>query len=181
MRQEIGFRLATSKDVGNLLDMQRRAMRALASSAYTATQIEAFNFHLAASTNALVAAGRLCLAERGSDIIACGGWTTDHGEVGLCTAARPDDAQLAVIRSLYTAPQYARQGIGRAMLHHLERQAMFAGKSRFELAATLNAVPMYQACGYAAVRPFLLPLPDATTLSGLLMVKSITASAAAAA
>jgi hypothetical protein len=63
----------------------------------------------------------------------------------------------------------------------LEGQAMCAGKSRFELAATLNAVPMYQACGYAAIRPFLLPLPDAAPLSGILMAKPAADQALAAA
>lgn len=181
MRQDLLFRLAKASDIGGLLDLQRRAMRALAASAYAAAQIEAFTAHLFASTNALVAAGRLYLAERGGVVIACGGWTTDHGEVGLRTQAAPGDDRLAVIRSLYTAPERARQGIGRAMLEHLEGQAVLAGKCRFELAATLNAVPMYQACGYAVIRPFLLPVPGAAALSGVLMAKRGAGQVAAAA
>lgn len=181
MRQELLFRLARMNDIGDLINLQRRAMWALAALAYPAAQIEAFTAHLSASTNALVSAGRLHLAERDGEIVACGGWTTDHGEVGLRAEAAPGQARLAVVRSLYTAPACARQGIGRAMLYHLEGQAMHAGKSQFELAATLNAVPMYQACGYAAIRPFLLPLPDAAPLSGMLMAKPAAGQAATAA
>lgn len=181
MRDKLLFRPAGPADIGDLLDLQRRAMRVLASSVYAAAQIEAFTAHSSASTNALVVAGQLHLAERGGKIIACGGWTTDHGEVGLRAEAASGAARLAVIRSLYTAPEDARQGIGRAMLAHLEEQAARAGKGRFELAATLNAVPMYQACGYAAIRSFLLPLPDAAPLSGILMAKTGTSEAEAAA
>jgi GNAT superfamily N-acetyltransferase len=181
VRLELLFRPARSADIDDLLDLQQRAMRALAASAYPAAQIEAFAAHLSASTNALVSAGRLHLAERDGEIVACGGWTTDHGEVGLRTEAAPGEHRLAVIRSLYTAPDCVRQGIGRAMLHHLEGHAMHAGKCSFELAATLNAVPMYQACGYAAIRPFLLPLPDAAPLSGMLMAKPAAGQATAAA
>jgi GNAT superfamily N-acetyltransferase len=49
---------------------------------------------------------------------------------------------------MYTHPDYARRGIGRAILAHCEGEAAAAGFCRVELVATLAGLPLYCACGY---------------------------------
>ena len=50
---------------------------------------------------------------------------------------------------MYTDPNFARRGIGRAILNACEAAARVEGFMRAELVATLAGEPLYAACGYA--------------------------------
>ncbi len=51
---------------------------------------------------------------------------------------------------MYTAPAFARRGVGRLILSLCETAAASEGFGRVQLAATLAGVPLYAACGYVA-------------------------------
>ena len=58
--------------------------------------------------------------------------------------------QLAWIRGIYVHPRYTMRGLGKMIVAHCEQEARKAGYERFELASTVNAVPVYERCGYKA-------------------------------
>ena len=106
-------------------------------------------------------------------IVGAGGWSTDvpsydvhreegaesvNGETNLSesveSATASDAGQAgaekrsAWIRGIYVHPRYARRGLGKMIVIHCEQEAGRAGFERFELASTVNAVPVYERCGY---------------------------------
>lgn len=54
------------------------------------------------------------------------------------------------IEAVYVDPEHGRCGIGRSLLQHAEHAARQRGLRELRLAASLNAVPFYQSCGYIA-------------------------------
>lgn len=55
------------------------------------------------------------------------------------------------VRAVYVHPDFARRGVGSALLAELERRARDRGFETLVLTASLNAVPFYERRGYAAV------------------------------
>jgi GNAT superfamily N-acetyltransferase len=58
--------------------------------------------------------------------------------------------ETARIEAVFVHPGHMRQGIGRQMMAFLETQARARGLHEISLEATLNAVPFYRSCGFAA-------------------------------
>lgn len=54
------------------------------------------------------------------------------------------------IEAVYVDPDHGRRGIGAQLLRHAEDAARARGLRELRLAASLNAVPFYQACGFIA-------------------------------
>ena len=52
------------------------------------------------------------------------------------------------LQSLFVRGDYHRQGIGRRLVERCEQECARLGSSMIRLAATLYAVPFYQALGY---------------------------------
>lgn len=76
----------------------------------------------------------------------CGGWRT-----------RPDDPGLAEIKRMYTAPDFQRRGVARAVLTALEDSARAAGRRRIVLETGLaqpEAMALYESCGYERIAGF---------------------------
>lgn len=59
-----------------------------------------------------------------------------------------DDEEIVAV---YVHPDYAREGVGTALLEGLEATAVERGVESVELLASLNAVAFYEAAGYRAV------------------------------
>jgi GNAT superfamily N-acetyltransferase len=87
-------------------------------------------------------------------IAGCGGWSRRRTLFGSDARAERDSGELdpatdaAKIRAFFIHPDYARRGLGRAILEHCEAAAREHGFKRFELMATLPGVRLYRACGY---------------------------------
>jgi GNAT superfamily N-acetyltransferase len=104
----------------------------------------------------LIADGTYFVVEIEGTIAGCGGWSRratlyggDHS-AGLRDPRLLDPAsEAARIRAMYTAPRFARRGIGRAILEQCEAAARDHGFGTAELMATLAGEPLYRACGYA--------------------------------
>jgi len=90
----------------------------------------------------------------------CGGWSRratlyggDHSPGRTPTLLDPA-TEAARVRAMYTAPAFARRGVGRLILGLCEAAAAAEGFRRVELAATLAGEPLYTACGYHPIERF---------------------------
>jgi GNAT superfamily N-acetyltransferase len=110
-------------------------------------------------------------------IIGCGGWSwrrtlfggDSHSERNVQALDPLTDA--AKIRAFFVDPDYARQGIGRALLERCETEARARGFTRFELMGTLPGVRLYQALGYVAGEPIHYPVAPGVTIEFVPMRK----------
>jgi putative acetyltransferase len=59
------------------------------------------------------------------------------------------DVDAAIVRSIYVAPRYRRQGVGRRLGQAVFGAVRDAGLRRLELDSSLNAVPFYEALGFS--------------------------------
>jgi len=88
-------------------------------------------------------------------VAGCGGWSRRARHFGgdhyLCDDARLLDPAIEPvrIRAMYTHPEFARCGVGRAVLMLCESAAAHARFRRAELVATLAGEAFYRACGYS--------------------------------
>ncbi len=105
----------------------------------------------------LIDDGCYFLAEIGGQLAGSGGWswraTLYGGDHSARRDARPLDpaSEPARIRAMYTNPDFARRGVGRAVLAACEDAARAAGFQRAELMATLAGQPLYLAAGFTPI------------------------------
>jgi N-acetylglutamate synthase-like GNAT family acetyltransferase len=77
----------------------------------------------------------------------------------------------ARIRAFFVHPDWARCGIGGAILERCEKAIQFAGFRSVELVATLTGEPFYEAHNYSQRERFEVPLANGLTLPVVRMVK----------
>jgi predicted N-acetyltransferase YhbS len=70
-------------------------------------------------------------------------------------------------------PDWARNGIGRALLTCCEAEARAHGFASAELVATLAGRELYRACGYVADEPFEYRLTDDVAIQFIAMRKRL--------
>ena len=81
--------------------------------------------------------------------------------------------EAARIRAFFIHPDWARRGLGRAILEECEKAIGAAGFHSIELAATLPGVPFYAAFGYLPGERSDVPLPNNLSLGIVRMTKSL--------
>jgi GNAT superfamily N-acetyltransferase len=174
-RREVSIRKAHDDDVPALIRLHRVAMRELGRNAYTVDQIDSFLLYVQTLDHALLADHTYFVAETGGRIVGSGGWsirTPDYyGTIDFDDRAG-GDSHVAMIRAMYTHPDWARRGIGRHILMAAEAEAQAAGFRRFEVHALLPGVPLYRACAYQVVAHRAARLDDGATLPLLHMTKN---------
>ena len=89
------------------------------------------------------------------EIIGCGGWSKRKTLYGASSYASSRDAgeldpsiDAAKIRAFFIAPDWARKGVGTAILEACETEARSFGFRRAEMMATLPGVKLYEVRGY---------------------------------
>lgn len=112
-------------------------------------------------------------------IIACGGWSRratlfggDHS-AGRDAALLDPSRDAARVRAMYTDPAHVRRGAGRMILDACEAAARAESFQRVELAATLAGEPLYRACGYELIEPFVSKTSTGVDVPLLLMGKML--------
>ncbi|APX65848.1 GNAT family N-acetyltransferase [Sphingomonas sp. gentR] len=151
------FRWADAADIPAIAVLMNRAISVLQKGFLSPAEIAASRSVMGLDTQ-LIADGTYLLAERDGRLAGCGGWSAratlyggDHSHA-LRDAAMLDPASdPARIRAMYVDPDFARQGLGRAILARCEAAARAAGFTSAEMMATLAGEPLYRACGYAPI------------------------------
>jgi GNAT superfamily N-acetyltransferase len=151
-------RVATVTDIPALRDLMADAITILQQGFLSPAQIAASRALMGLDTQ-LVADGTYLVVEQHGTLAGCGGWSRratlfggDHTP-GRSAALLDPAHHPARIRAMYTAPAFARRGVGRLVLALCEEQAAAAGFTRAELAATMAGIPLYTACGYSPIEP----------------------------
>lgn len=114
-------------------------------------------------------------------LAACGGWSKRRTLFGSDNASVREPELLdptvdaAKIRAIFVHPDFARQGLGSAILAHVEAAALASGFRRFEMGSTLTGVPLYRLRGYTDVERIEVPLHNGESLPVIRMTKVIPA------
>ncbi len=153
----IRFRLAVPDDLDALDAVMDAAIGALQRGFLSDEQIASSRAVMGLDRQ-LVHDGTYFIALIGDAIAGCGGWSKratlyggDHS-AGLREPRLLDPAhEPARIRAMYTHPDYARRGVGRALLQQCEDAARASGFLACELMGTLSGVPLYLSAGYRVI------------------------------
>ncbi len=148
------WRLATLEDVPELERLIALSARSLASSDYSAEQIEAALGSAWGVDRQLILDQTYFVALEGASLVAGGGWSRRAALFGADALTRAEPRLLdpgreaARIRAFFVHPAWARRGLGRLLLARCEAEARAAGFHSAELVATLPGERLYATCGY---------------------------------
>jgi GNAT superfamily N-acetyltransferase len=179
MQSDWHLRLARMDDVEQLEVLIPLSVRTLQAPYYTPAQMDAALGPVFGVDRQLIADGTYYSAVADGRIVGCGGWSKRPALYGGDANRPPSTAQLdprtdaARVRAFFVHPNWARRGIGRAILAACEEAIRAAGFRRIEMIATLAGVPLYAACGYGELEPFEMTLEGGIRLPGMRMGKAL--------
>jgi GNAT superfamily N-acetyltransferase len=184
MNMKARVRKAVAADVPRLRELIDASVRGLQAEDYSPAQIEGALKTVYGVDSQLIADGTYLVAEvetpGTSPVIAgCGGWSKRKTLYGGDQYAGREDSLLdpacdaAKIRAFFVHPEWARRGIGGAILEACENAARAAGFVRLEMGATLSGVAFYEAKGYAVLENLEVDLGNGEVLPIVRMTKEI--------
>jgi GNAT superfamily N-acetyltransferase len=162
-------RLATPDDMPALQRLMTDSIRALLPAFLSPEKVEA-SFAVMGVDSQLIEDGTYFIVEEDGVLAGCGGWSRratlfGHNHTAGRDARLLDPASDAArIRAMYTAPDFARRGVGRRILELCEASARADGFTRAELGATKGGEPLYRACGYREIERLEVPTPGGVTV-----------------
>ena len=177
METEWSLRPAREADIPALENLIALSARGLRANYYSAAQIECALGSVFGVDRQLIRDGTYFVVESDSRLIGCGGWSKRKTLFGSDHQTGRDDAGLdparepARIRAFFVHPDWARRGIGHAILDACEKAIREAGFSSIELAATLPGEPFYAAFKYSALERYDVPLTNGLSLPVVQMRK----------
>lgn len=171
------IRIATPTDIRAIERIIDRAIGLLQRGFLDSAQIAASRRVMGLDTQ-LISDGTYFVAELDGVIAGCGGWSRratlyggDHS-TDLRDATLLDPAHDAArIRAMFTEPDFARRGVGKAILAACESAAHDAGFTRAEMMATLAGEPLYRTCGYVPIERTTAPPIDGVAVPLVRMAK----------
>jgi len=171
------LRQARLSDLSSLEALIAASARALGAADYSPAQTEGALRGAFGVDTQLIRDGTYFVVEQAGQLVACGGWSRRRTLFGSDARPDRDAAELdpgmdaAKIRAFFVHPNFARRGIGAAILERCEQDATAQGFKRFELMATLPGVRLYAARGYIAGDPIEWPLEKGLTITFVPMSK----------
>jgi GNAT superfamily N-acetyltransferase len=166
-------------DVPALEELIPLSVRALQSGHYSPAQMEAALGTVFGVDRQLIADGTYFVVEDAGRIIGCGGWSRRKAVFGGDRARTGADEMIdpsrdaARIRAFFVHPDYARRGIGRALLAACETAIVAARFATAELVATLAGEPLYAAFAYEVVECYQVPMSGGLQLPVVRMRKGL--------
>lgn len=171
------LRPATLDDCDTLRELIARSARELSRGDYSPEQVEGALRGAFGVDTQLIRDGTYFVAEARGRIVGCGGWSRRRTLFGGDAREGRDAAELnpavdaAKIRAFFIDPDYARRGIGRAILERCEAEARARGFRRFEMMATLPGQKLYRVLGYVPGTPVEHPVGDGISIRFVPMSK----------
>lgn len=154
----IVYRKATPDDQPAIWAVRTASIRALCRKHYDPTQTEAWaNAPPPNDFSEVIRTRSFLVAECDGSIVAFGFLNRQTSELD----------------AVFVAPDFARRGIGTAIVELLEGLARKAGLKSLTLSASLNAVEFYKAVGYRALAETTWCHPSGLKLSCVAMVKEL--------
>lgn len=176
---EFTIRKATLDDRTAIAELIAISARHLSTDHYSNQQIEAAIASVFGVDSDLIEDGTYFVAESDAKLVGSGGWSRRKTLFGGDQFVDRDTGQLdplrepAKIRAFFVHPDFARKGIGRALLDVCEQEAAAFGFTELELMSTLPGIKLYEACGFTPVDPFNLDLPNDVVLELVAMRKQL--------
>ena len=177
---EFMLRKAVEIDVPQIEKLIAESVRGLSSDDYSPRQIELSIKSVFGVDTELILDKTYFVAEANGQVVGCGGWSkrkTLYGASGYKSSR--DSGQLdpqtdaAKIRAFFIHPDWARKGIGTAILDACENEARAAGFRHAEMMATLPGVPLYSARGYSGDERVAVPVGEDVSIECVRMRKSL--------
>jgi N-acetylglutamate synthase-like GNAT family acetyltransferase len=174
------IRKATINDIGQLEPLIAESVRGLARGIYDDRQIELSIKSVFGVDRDLIEDGTYFVAESEGKIVGCGGWSkrkTLYGASGYADSRDPELLDPAIdaakIRAFFIHPEWARKGIGTAILTTCETDAENGGFTSFEMMSTLPGVPLYSALGYSGDERVEVPVGEGVTIDCIRMSRKL--------
>ena len=171
------LRIARMEDVAALEKLIPLSVRALQAAHYSPAQMEAALGPVFGVDRQLIADGTYFVAEHDAQIIGCGGWSRRKAIFGGDRDRPGEDEWIdptrdaARIRAFFVHPDFARRGMGRAILAACEEAILKNGFQSAELVATLAGEPLYTAFAYEVVERCEVPMRGGLKLPVVRMIK----------
>jgi GNAT superfamily N-acetyltransferase len=176
------IRLARLTDIPALDVLIPLSVRALQINHYDEAQREAAIGPVFGVDRQLIEDQTYFVAESSNgEIVGCGGWSKRQTQCGSSAGRSEPDPLIdprtdaARIRAFFVHPNWARRGIGRAILTACEEALLEGGFNRAEIAATLTGEPLYVAGGYRITERFDIPLSNGLPLPCVRLAKNFSA------
>jgi len=172
-------RQARLDDEPELTRLIHESVRGLSQGYYSDAQVESGIRYVFGVDTTLVRDGTYFCVEADGVTVGCGGWSMRRTHYGGDHAKHEPDPLIdpatdpARIRAFFVHPAWARRGIGRMLLDACVDAARAAGFSRLVLTATLPGEPLYRACGFEALEPTDVTLPDGVVMRCVRMGRAI--------
>ena len=116
-----------------------------------------------------------------NNIVGCGGWSKRKTLYGASRYQLSRDSEeldperdAAKIRAFFIHPDWARKGIGTAILEACEREAKSFGFQSAEMMSTLPGVKLYSVCGYAGDERVEVPIGEGVEIICIRMRKNLS-------
>lgn len=174
------IRNAAFEDQSEIEKLIAESVRGLSRDVYNEQQIELSIKTVFGVDTELISDKTYFVAETDDGKIAgCGGWSKRKTLYGASVYSHSRDSELldpkidaAKIRAFFIHPDFARQGIGSAILEKCESEAKSHGFTSAEMMATLPGVKLYQVRGYQGDEEVIVPLDDNLNIICVKMRKS---------
>lgn len=179
MTDAVRVRIATEDDLPAIRELIPRSVRGLSAGYYTPREVESSIRYVFGPDTQLIADGTYFVAERGGQVVGCGGWSARRTLYGGDQAKDADDPRLdpasepARIRAFFVHPDHARRGVASAIYEACVTAARAAGFRSLELMATLPGEPLYRTFGFHPVEQVESVLPDGVPIRFVRMARDI--------
>lgn len=155
------IRRATTADGGPIWAVHTRAIRHGCATHYPPSDIAAWS-------------GRMTPAAYAEPLLTRSMFVAEDDD-GRVTGFAQLDPGAGIVEGVYVDPDFARRGIGRALMAAITREAQRLGHERLVLDASLNAVAFYEALGFAVEAEVRHPLAAGHAIAAKLMSKRLDA------
>jgi len=171
------LRKATLDDRPALDALIAESARRLSRDHYSDAQVESALGSAFGVDSELIRDGTYFVAEADGAIVGCGGWSRratlfgSDAQPGRRSELLDPARDSARIRAFFVHPDWARRGIGRAILERCEKEAMAEGFRAAQLMSTLPGHDFYKSLGWTGDERVEHPLPGGVTIDFIPMRK----------